>query len=72
MCFAAWPRAIFAPGGLCLFPKGETFAEEVAAARKSWQFDLEAVANPGHKGSALLVLQELAPCLRSPRNRQVM
>jgi 16S rRNA (guanine527-N7)-methyltransferase len=48
-----------APDGLCLFPKGETFAEEVAAARKSWQFDLEAVANPGHKGSALLVLRNL-------------
>ncbi len=48
-----------APGGTCLFPKGERFADEVAAARRDWQFDLEAPENPGHKGSALLVLRNL-------------
>lgn len=46
-------------GGTCLFPKGERFAEEVEAARRNWQFDLEAPENPGHKGSALLVLRNL-------------
>ncbi|NGM46931.1 16S rRNA (guanine(527)-N(7))-methyltransferase RsmG [Rhodobacter sp. SGA-6-6] len=48
-----------APGGTCLFPKGERFAEEVETARRTWQFDLEAPENPGHKGSALLVLRNL-------------
>ena len=48
-----------APGGTCLFPKGEKFSDEVDAARRSWQFDLEAAENPGHKGSALLVLRNL-------------
>lgn len=48
-----------APGGICLFPKGETFAAEVDLARRSWQFDLEARENPGHKGSALLELRNL-------------
>ncbi len=48
-----------APGGTCLFPKGERFAEEIATARQTWQFDLEARENPGHKGSALLVLRNL-------------
>ena len=48
-----------AAGGLCLFPKGEKCAEEVQSARKSWRFDLEASENPGHKGSALLVLRNL-------------
>ena len=48
-----------APGGTCLFPKGERFAEEVESARRNWQFDLEAPENPGHKGSALLVLRNL-------------
>lgn len=48
-----------APAGICLFPKGERFAEEVAVARRDWQFDLEAPENPGHKGSALLVLRNL-------------
>lgn len=48
-----------APGGTCLFPKGERFGAEVEAARANWQFDLEAPENPGHKGSALLVLRNL-------------
>lgn len=48
-----------APGGLCLFPKGERFEDEIAAARKSWRFDLEAIENPDHKGAALIVLRNL-------------
>ncbi len=48
-----------APGGLCLFPKGERAEEEIEQARKIWRFDLEAVDNPDHKGSALLVLRNL-------------
>ncbi|MEZ5798641.1 MAG: 16S rRNA (guanine(527)-N(7))-methyltransferase RsmG [Paracoccaceae bacterium] len=48
-----------APGGVCLFPKGERFAAEVEEARKSWSFDLETRENPGHKGAALLVLRNL-------------
>lgn len=48
-----------APGGTCLFPKGEKFADEVESARHAWRFDLEAPENPGHKGSALLVLRNL-------------
>jgi 16S rRNA (guanine527-N7)-methyltransferase len=48
-----------APGGLCLFPKGEKSVEEVAEARKSWRFELETVENMDHKGSALLVLRNL-------------
>lgn len=48
-----------ATGGICLFPKGERFGLEVEAARRSWEFDLEAPENPGHKGSALLVLRNL-------------
>lgn len=47
------------PEGICLFPKGERFAEEVETARKSWRFDLEARENLDHKGSALLVLRNL-------------
>ena len=48
-----------APGGICLFPKGERFSEEIEAAAKSWRFDLEARENLDHKGSALLVLRNL-------------
>lgn len=44
---------------LALFPKGESWREEVAAARKNWCFDLEAHADPGHNGSAILELRNL-------------
>lgn len=47
------------PQGVALFPKGETWQEEVAAARKNWCFDLEAARDPGHKGSAILKLRNL-------------
>jgi 16S rRNA (guanine527-N7)-methyltransferase len=42
-----------AADGVAIFPKGETFADEVAAARKNWRFDLETVIDPGHKGAIL-------------------
>jgi 16S rRNA (guanine527-N7)-methyltransferase len=48
-----------ASGGVCLFPKGERAEEEIALARRSWRFDLEAVDNKDHKGSPLLVLRNL-------------
>ena len=48
-----------APSGLCLFPKGERFSDEVEIARKNWMFDLETRENLDHKGSALLVLRNL-------------
>ncbi|MFZ1470923.1 MAG: 16S rRNA (guanine(527)-N(7))-methyltransferase RsmG [Paracoccaceae bacterium] len=49
-----------APGGICFFPKGEKFADEVENARRHWRFDLEARENLAHKGAALLVLRNLS------------
>lgn len=46
-------------GGVCLFPKGERADDEVAIAKQSWRFDLEAIGNSDHKGSPLLVLRNL-------------
>ena len=48
-----------APEGVCVFPKGERYSEEVEIARKSWLFELEARENLNHKGSALLLLRNL-------------
>lgn len=48
-----------APGALALFPKGEAWAQEVAAAQKNWVFDLVPQPDPGHKGAALLELRNL-------------
>ncbi len=47
------------PDGKGLFPKGETWSDEVAAARKSWSFSLDAHVDPGHKGGAILELGNL-------------
>lgn len=44
---------------LGLFPKGERWQEEVAQARQNWQFDLDAKDDPGHNGSAILLLRNL-------------
>lgn len=58
-----------APGGVALFPKGETHAAETAEARKIWQFDLETHADPGHKGSAILELRNIHRAGDQPRPR---
>lgn len=47
------------PDTLSLFPKGETWADEVAAARKNWSFALDAQPDPGHKGAAILQARNL-------------
>jgi 16S rRNA (guanine527-N7)-methyltransferase len=48
-----------APSGVCLFPKGEKAEEEIAVARRSWRFELDAVDNKDHKRSPLLLLRNL-------------
>ena len=48
-----------AENSLGLFPKGERWQEEVAQARQNWQFDLDAKDDPGHNGSAILLLRNL-------------
>lgn len=39
--------------GVAVFPKGETYGDEIAEARKIWRFDLETVIDPRHKGAIL-------------------
>lgn len=48
-----------AENSLGLFPKGERWQEEVAQARENWQFDLDAKDDPGHSGSAILLMRNL-------------
>lgn len=57
-----------APDLTCLFPKGETWGDEVATAKKNWCFDLEATEDPGHKGSATLKLKALRRASRDSQN----
>ncbi|WP_112310322.1 16S rRNA (guanine(527)-N(7))-methyltransferase RsmG [Pseudogemmobacter bohemicus] len=56
------------PDTTCLFPKGESWADEVAAAQKNWSFDLEAADDPGHKGSATLKLRTVRRASRDSQD----
>lgn len=56
------------PDMTCLFPKGESWADEVAAAQKNWRFDLEAADDPGHKGSATLKLRTVRRASRDSQD----
>ena len=42
------------PEGIAIFPKGESWKEEVEAARRMWHFDLEAVPSSTNPNSAIL------------------
>lgn len=50
-----------APGGVCLFPKGRSWREEVELARRSWQFEFEPVPSIVDPDSAVLVIRNLRP-----------
>jgi len=56
------------PETTCLFPKGESWADEVATAQKNWLFDLETAEDPGHKGSATLRLRTVRRASRDSQD----
>ena len=47
---------LLAPGGMALFPKGARAADEIAAARRSWRFEL---AQAGTAASPVLIVSDL-------------
>jgi 16S rRNA (guanine(527)-N(7))-methyltransferase RsmG len=49
----AYPLLV--PGGVCLFPKGRTTAEELTAAKREWHMHVE--AQPSHTDSAATLLR---------------
>jgi 16S rRNA (guanine527-N7)-methyltransferase len=48
-----------APKGVAVFLKGQQHEDEIALARKDWQFELEMAQSQTHSGSAVLVLKGL-------------
>jgi 16S rRNA (guanine527-N7)-methyltransferase len=46
---------LLAPGGVCLFPKGRTVAEELTAAKREWHMQVE--AQPSHTDPAATLLR---------------
>lgn len=47
------------PSGVALFLKGARHAEEVAAARTAWMFDLDSLPSVTHPDSALLIIRKI-------------
>lgn len=45
---------LLAPGGICLFPKGRTGAEELTEARRQWQMEVDSMPNRVHPGGVIL------------------
>ncbi|SNX69862.1 16S rRNA m(7)G-527 methyltransferase [Cereibacter ovatus] len=57
LCALAAPH--IAAGGICLFPKGGSYAEEVAEARRNWKMDLETFASVTDPEAVILKLKAL-------------
>ena len=47
------------PDGICLFPKGQSWYEEVETARKDWKFDYEAVASATDPDAAIIKMEHI-------------
>jgi 16S rRNA (guanine527-N7)-methyltransferase len=48
-----------APGGVALFPKGARHSDEVAAAKRSWKFDLESRPSLSDPDAAILIIRNI-------------
>lgn len=57
LSFAERHRAV---DGICLFPKGETWTQEVAAAEVNWRFRYEAVPSKTNAASVILKIGEFS------------
>lgn len=54
----ALARPHLRPDGICLFPKGARYGEEVAEAHKVWDFDLDVSPSLLQQDAALLTIRE--------------
>ena len=48
------------PGGIALFPKGESWQKELAAARRAWQFEAEAITSLTNRDSVILCIKGIS------------
>lgn len=52
---------LLAPGGLCLFPKGQSFDAELADAQQSWMMTIETMPSRTAPDARLLLIRDLRP-----------
>jgi 16S rRNA (guanine527-N7)-methyltransferase len=53
----AFAQRHLAENGIALFPKGSTWQNEVAEARRQWQFELETVTSETAPNAAILIVK---------------
>ncbi len=59
LCALAYPR--LGKNAICLFPKGENFATELAEAGDKWQFKHHEIPSKTNEKSCIVSLSELSP-----------
>ncbi len=59
-------RPLIGPDTLAIFPKGRKAAEEVAAARAGWSFDLETIASATSEEARILLIRHAMPLAAPP------
>jgi len=55
-----WAAPHLAPGGICVFPKGRTAAEELTVAAERWHMRVERFPSPTDPAATILRLSEIA------------
>ena len=56
-----WAHGLLKPGGVCLFPKGKTAADELTAVRDSWNMQIEQFPSLTDPAGSLLRLSDISP-----------
>ena len=54
------------PGGICLFPKGRTAADELTAARRSWTIEASTIPSQSDPAGSIVAVHSFAPKGRRP------
>jgi 16S rRNA (guanine527-N7)-methyltransferase len=55
-----WAERFLAPGGVCIFPKGRSAADELTAAAAQWHMHVERFASPTDPQATILRISEIS------------
>jgi len=61
-----WAVRLLAPGGVCVFPKGRTVADELTAAAAQWHMHLDRFASPTDPQATILRISEISRVRHAP------
>jgi len=55
-----YARPLLSRGGICIFPKGRSAAEEIGSAKNKWNFDFRSVPSKTSDDGEILIIENLA------------